>query len=109
MINEPLDFSQITVQENVTSFLDRLTNLRYLDSKYNLTESWLDEFEKNKNALKTVDAFFRFNTKTSLPLNVHQIDKQVYVSRYMVQTTNVKDATEEVRFSKSIELLKASR
>lgn len=102
MINEPLDFSQTSVQDDVAEFLRKLSSLKYLDSKFNLTESWLGEFQKSRKIFKTFYKFFRANSRTSIPLNVHQIEDEIYISRYMVQTTDIKDATEEAHMLESL-------
>ena len=67
-------------------------------SQYNLTESWLSQYQIS--GLSAED-FFQVNAKTPLPLNVHEIEDQKMLTRYMVQTTDIKDATEEAELVKS--------
>ena len=57
-----------------------------------MTESWLSQYQIS--GLSAED-FFQVNAKTPLPLNVHEIEDQKMLTRYMVQTTDIKDATEE--------------
>ena len=99
VINEPLDFSQRSVQDNVSDFVKNLSKLDYLDSQYNLTESWLSQYQISQLSFED---FFQVNAKTPLPLNVHKIEDQKMLTRYMVQTTDIKDAMEEAEMVQSL-------
>ena len=97
-INEPLDFAQTSVQEQVSDFIRNLSTLTFLDSQYNLTEDWLSQYQRSKLSFED---FFQVNAKTPLPLSVHKIEDQKMLTRYMVQTTDIKDATEEAALLKA--------
>ena len=108
-------FSDVNVQEKLQDLLEQVKASPSIYDDGNVTENWFEEYLKTEFYditrpdlfVKNLRRVLKLSKRTPMPLHVKfdKIQKNIISSRFMFQSTDIKDAIQEVAMIKELRLL----